>query len=67
MTQTDALARPVAAEPARPVAPDPAPREPISEEDLRERARKRRAKIDARGGIDLSPERIKALIEEGRP
>ena len=67
MTQTDALARPVVAEPARPAAPDLAPREPLSPEELRERARKRGAAMRTRGGIDLSPERIKALIEEGRP
>ena len=41
------------------------PREPVSEEELRERARKRREEIDARGGIDLSPEAIEALIQEG--
>ena len=42
------------------------PYEPLSEEELLERARKRRAEIDARGGIDLSPETIEALIQEGR-
>ncbi len=42
------------------------PYEPLSDEELRERARKRRAEIDARGGIDLSPETIEALIQEGR-
>ena len=67
MTQTDALARPVAAEPARPAAPDLAPREPISEEELLERARRLREKIDSRGGINLSHADIKAMIEEGRP
>ena len=59
MTQTDTLTRPVAA--------DPAPREPISEEELFERARRLREKIDSRGGINLSPADIKAMIEEGRP
>lgn len=42
------------------------PYEFLSEEELLERARARRAKIDARGGIDLSPEAIEALIQEGR-
>ena len=42
------------------------PYEPLSEEELLERARKRRAEVDARGGIDLSPETIEALIQEGR-
>ena len=42
------------------------PYEPLSEEELRERARKLREAIDARGGIDASPETIKALIQEGR-
>lgn len=68
MTQTDTHAGSgaVAAEPARPAAPDPAPREPLSPEELRERVRKRGAAMRARGGIDISPERIKALIQEGR-
>ena len=60
------LAVSVSAEPARPAAPIPTPYAPLSPEELRERARKRRAAIDARGGIDLSPERIEALIQEGR-
>ena len=47
-------------------APIPNPYEPISEEELLERIRKRGAAIRARGGIDLSPERIEALIQEGR-
>ena len=59
MTQTDTLTRPVAAEPA--------PREPISEEELLERGRRLREQVDARGGINLSPADIKAMIEEGRP
>ena len=42
------------------------PYEPLSEEELRERARARREAVDARGGIDLSPETIEALIQEGR-
>ena len=42
------------------------PYEPLSEEELLERARKRREAVDARGGIDLSPEAIEALIQEGR-
>jgi len=42
------------------------PYEPLSEEELLERARKRRAEVDARGGIDLRPETIEALIQEGR-
>ena len=42
------------------------PYEPMSEEELLERARKRREAVDARGGIDLSPETIEALIQEGR-
>ena len=42
------------------------PYEPLSEDELLERARKRRAEVDARGGIDLSPETIEALIQEGR-
>ena len=42
------------------------PYEPMSEEELRERARKLREAIDARGGIDASPETIEALIQEGR-
>ena len=69
MTQTDTHARSgaVAAEPARPAAPVPAPREPTSEEELLERARRLREKIDSRGGINLSPADIKAMIEEGRP
>ena len=61
------LAASVSAEPAPMATPIPhEPREPVSEEELRERARKRRAEIDARGGIDLSPEAIEALIQEGR-
>ena len=43
----------------------PIPYETMSEEELLERARKRRAEIDARGGIDASPETIEALIQEG--
>ena len=42
------------------------PYEPLSDEELRERARKLREAIDARGGIDASPETIEALIQEGR-
>ncbi len=42
------------------------PYDPLSEEELRERARKLREAIDARGGIDASPETIEALIQEGR-
>ena len=42
------------------------PYEPLSEEELLERARKRQEAIDARGGIDASPESIEALIQEGR-
>ena len=42
------------------------PYEPLSEEELRDRARKLREAIDARGGIDASPETIEALIQEGR-
>ena len=42
------------------------PYEPLSEEELLERARARREAIDARGGIDLSPEAIESLIQEGR-
>ena len=42
------------------------PYEPLSEEELLERARARREAVDARGGIDLSPETIEALIQEGR-
>ena len=51
------------------VEPMPAiaiPYEPLSEEEIRERARALREKIDARGGIDASPETIEALIQEGR-
>ena len=40
--------------------------EPLSEEELYERIRKLREEIDARGGIDASPETIEALIQEGR-
>ena len=40
--------------------------EPLSEEELLERIRKLRERIDARGGIDASPETIEALIQEGR-
>ena len=47
-------------------APIPNPYEPISEEELLERIRKLREEIDARGGIDASPENIEALIQEGR-
>ena len=50
-------------------APLPAlaiPYEPLSEEELLERIRKLREEIDARGGIDASPETIEALIQEGR-
>ena len=54
-------------EPAPTAMPIPSvPREPVREEELRERARKRRAAIDARGGINLSHEDIRAMIEEGR-
>ena len=42
------------------------PYEPLSEEELLERVRKLREAIDARGGIDASPEAIEALIQEGR-
>ena len=63
---TDMLAHRAAAEPTQPAAPTPAPCEPMSPEELRERARKRGAAMRARGGIDLSPERIEALIQEGR-
>ena len=42
------------------------PYEPLSDEELRERARARREAVDARGGIDLSTETIEALIQEGR-
>ena len=42
------------------------PYEPLSEEELLERVRKLREAIDARGGIDASPETIEALIQEGR-
>ena len=51
------------------VAPMPAiaiPYEPLTPEQIRERARALREKIDARGGIDASPNTIKALIQEGR-
>ena len=50
-------------------APMPAiaiPYEPLTPEQIRERARALREKIDARGGIDASPETIEALIQEGR-
>ena len=47
-------------------APIPNPYEPISEEELLERIRKLREEVDARGGIDASPENIEALIQEGR-
>ena len=60
------LAASVSAEPAPTATPIPIPYEPISEEELRERARKRRAEVDARGGIDLSCEAIETLIQEGR-
>ncbi len=42
------------------------PYEPLSEEELLERVRELREEIDARGGIDASPETIEALIQEGR-
>lgn len=42
------------------------PYEPRSVEELRERARERGEAIRARGGIDLSPERIESLVQEGR-
>ena len=51
------------------VAPLPTvaiPYEPLTPEQIRERARALREKIDARGGIDASPETIEALIQEGR-
>ena len=56
------------AAPRRAGAPIPIaiPYEPLSDEELRERARARREAVDARGGIDLSPETIEALIQEGR-
>ena len=44
------LAASVSAEPAPTATPIPIPYEPISEEELRERARKRRAEVDDRGG-----------------
>ena len=50
-------------------APLPAvaiPYEPLTPEEIRERAQALREKIDARGGIDASPETIEALIQEGR-
>ncbi len=50
-------------------APLPAlaiPYEPLTPEEIRERARALRERIDARGGIDASPETIEALIQEGR-
>ena len=40
--------------------------EPLTPEEIRERARALRERIDARGGIDASPEMIEALIQEGR-
>ena len=56
------------AAPRRAGAPIPIaiPYEPLSDEELRERARARREAVDARGGIDLSPDTIEALIQEGR-
>ena len=51
------------------VAPLPTvaiPYEPPTPEQIRERARALREKIDACGGIDASPETIEALIQEGR-
>ncbi len=39
---------------------------PMNEEELLEQIRKLREEIDARGGIDASPETIEALIQEGR-
>lgn len=63
------LARLVASVPAEPERDElrvPVPYEPPSAEEIRERVRKRGAAIRARGGIDLSPERIEALTQEGR-
>ena len=63
------LARLVASVPAEPKRDEPrvsVPHEPLSAEEIRERVRKRGAAIRARGGIDLSPERIEALTQEGR-
>ena len=63
------LARLVASVPAGPERDEPRVSilyEPRSAEELRARARKRGEAIRARGGIDLSPERIEALVQEGR-
>ena len=60
----DAGAAPRSAGPLMPVVA--IPYEPLSEEELLERVRKLREEIDARGGIDASPETIEALIQEGR-
>lgn len=57
---------PNVAEPERDEPRVSVPYEPRSAEELRERVRKRGAAIRARGGIDLSPERIEALTQEGR-
>ena len=48
------------------LSPVAIPYEPLTPEEIRERARALREKIDARGGIDASPETIEALIQEGR-
>ena len=62
------LAASVVAEPAPTATAIPSvSREPVREEELRERARKLRERIDARGGINISHEDIRAMIEEGRP
>ena len=42
-------------------------REPVSEEELLERGRRLRERIDARGGINISHADVRAMIEEGRP
>lgn len=63
------LARLVASVPAEPKRDETrgsVPYESLSAEEIRERARKRGAAIRARGDIDLSPERIEALTQEGR-
>ena len=45
----------------------PAPYAPIREEELLERGGRLRERIDARGGINIRQEDIRAMIEEGRP
>lgn len=63
------LARLVASVPAEPERDElrvSVPHEPLSAEEIRERVRKRGVAIRARGGIDLSPERIETLVQEGR-